>query len=447
MSTKIKKPSKIELRARELCVADGINPDAISNRGSHGEKLLLPAWLAYRKAAEDEQKAEPIAMPQPDGYKNAPLTIFGQQDEGTLSQMATCMKVGNVVAGAICADGHLGYAQPVGAVIAYDKQISISGVGFDIGCGNLAVRLDVKYESIKDHVPYMLDAIRRKISFGIGRTNDERVEHPIFDHDELWLTSEMGDYKDKAREQLGTVGAGNHYVDLFEDEAGFVWIGVHFGSRGLGHKTATKYLKAAGGKDGINVPPAVVDVDSEIGERYIAGMTLAGYYAYSGRDWVVNKVRSIVGGVPTFIVHNFHNYAWRETHFGKEFWVVRKGCTPAWPGQYGFIGGSMAEQAVIVKGREISDDAPSLLFSTVHGAGRAYGRKAAKQRFTREEMNEWLQKAGVLLAGGDIDESPMAYKRLSEVLDAHSSTIDIVHRLRPFAVAMAGDSEYDPWKD
>jgi tRNA-splicing ligase RtcB (3'-phosphate/5'-hydroxy nucleic acid ligase) len=186
--------------------------------------------------------------------------------------MRNCMGVGNVVAGVICADGHLGYAQPVGGVIAYEKQISISGVGFDIGCGNMAVRLDVPYTTIADRVGPILKDVSRVISFGVGRNNQERVEHDLFDDAEAWHESDMGEYRQKAVNQLGTVGSGNHYVDLMRDEAGFVWIGVHFGSRGLGHTSATRYLKTAGGKDGMNVPPAVIDEDSEIGRRYIAAM-------------------------------------------------------------------------------------------------------------------------------------------------------------------------------
>lgn len=448
----MRQPDKLEIRAREMAVAAGIDPDS---RVAFKDERTQPAWCQFRDKARDERNAlaqveadkAVEVMGQPDEYKDAPLTIMGSHDEGTLAQMATCMKVGNVVGAAICADGHLGYAQPVGAVIAYEKQISISGVGFDIGCGNMAARLDVPYASIKDRAHDILQQIRSSISFGIGQVNDDRPEHELFDDEEAWQASGMGDYRQKARTQLGTVGSGNHYIDLFSDEEGMVWIGVHFGSRGLGHTTATRYLKLAGGKDGINVPPAVVDETSEIGERYLAGMELAGRYAYAGREWVVDRVRQIIGGEVTHSVHNHHNYAWKENHGGKDLWVVRKGCTPAWPGQEGFIGGSMAEEAVIVEGAPETEKAKASLFSTVHGAGRAFGRMAAKRTFTKEQMNEWLQNAGVILAGGDIDESPMAYKRLSEVLDIHADTIKIKHRLKPFAVAMAGPGDFDPWKD
>jgi tRNA-splicing ligase RtcB len=163
-------------------------------------------------------------------------------------------------------------------------------------CGIMAIRLDTPYSAILHRVAEITNDIAKVISFGVGRTNDERVENELFDDAEAWLDSDMGQYRSKAVAQLGTVGSGNHYVDLLHDEAGYVWIGVHFGSRGLGHTSATRYLKAAGGKDGINVPPAVVDEDSEVGRRYIAAMQLAGRYSYAGREWVVERVRKIIGG-------------------------------------------------------------------------------------------------------------------------------------------------------
>lgn len=446
-----RKGDTLEPRCRELAIAAGHDPD---ERVAYQGSRTMPRWCIYREAAREERaregaiaaQAEASVMGQPTEYANAPLTVYGQHEDQTVAQMQTCLKVGNVVAAVICADGHLGYAQPVGGVIAYENQISISGVGFDIACGNMAVRLDTKYDDIKDRAHTILADIRRQISFGVGLSNDERPDHALFDDSEAWAASGMEDYRQKARSQLGTVGSGNHYVDLFQDEEGFVWIGVHFGSRGLGHTTATRYLKLAGGKDGINVPPAVVDVAGDIGQRYLAGMHLAGRYAYAGREWVVEKTRQIIGGTVTKTVHNHHNYAWQERHHGKDLWVVRKGATPAMPGQEGFVGGSMGENAVIIEGVD-SEASQAALYSTVHGAGRIMGRMAAKRTFTKEQMEEWLQKAGVILSGGDLDESPMAYKRLHEVLALHAGTIKINHTLKPFAVAMAGPGDFDPWKD
>ncbi len=390
------------------------------------------------------------------------VKIFGEHDERTKEQMVRCMQYGSVVGGVLCADGHLGYAQPVGGVIAYEEHISVSGVGFDIACGNMAVKLDVPKKAIADRIGPIVNEIAANVSFGLGRSNAEKVEHELFDSP-LWQEAQaIGHLKGMARDQLGTVGSGNHYVDLFEDEDGLVWIGVHFGSRGLGHKTATAFIKAAGGKDGIDVAPTVLHQDSDLGRQYLAGMTLAGQYAYAGREWVVERVRSIVGGEVLDSVHNHHNYAWRERHGERELWVVRKGATPAFPGQRGFVGGSMGDDAVILAGVE-SGTAAASFYSTVHGAGRVMSRTEARGRYVKDpqtgkklrqpgrvrhdEMQAWLRDKGVHLLGGDLDEAPQAYRRLPDVLAHHAGTVRIEHTLRPFAVVMAGADVFDPFKD
>jgi tRNA-splicing ligase RtcB (3'-phosphate/5'-hydroxy nucleic acid ligase) len=385
------------------------------------------------------------------------IKIYGEHEPKTLAQMQRCMSVGSAVKGVLCADGHLGYAHPIGGVVAYEEDISISGVGFDIACGNMAVRLDARYTDIAPRAKTILDDIGRSISFGVGQRNAVKVDHDLFDSP-LWDGAGVANLKEMARNQLGTVGSGNHYVDLFEDEEGLVWIGVHFGSRGLGHKITTKHLELAGAKDGMEVDPAVVSADGDIGRSYIAGVELGGLYAYAGREWVVERVRQIIGAAVTESVHNHHNFAWRETHGDRQLWVVRKGATPAFPGQRGFVGGSMGDDAVILEGVESEASADSL-YSTVHGAGRICGRMEAKgkknkagewtrqPRFTRKQMDAWLQEKHVLLRGGDVDESPMAYRRLPDVLREHDGTIKVLHTLRPFAVAMAGPGEFDPYKD
>ncbi len=137
---------------------------------------------------------------------------------------------------------------------------------------------------------------------------------------------------------------------------------------------------------------------------------------------------------------------WREQHAGRTVWVVRKGATPAFPGQQSFVGGSMGDDAVILEG-VAGAEAEAALHSTVHGAGRVCSRREARRRFTRAEMEAWLRDCHVLLAGGDLDESPMAYRRLPDVLAHHAGSVRVLHRLRPFAVAMAGPGEFDPFKD
>src|SRR5947209_781919 len=333
----------------------------------------------------------------------AEIRIFGEHDERTKEQMQRCMQYGSVVRGVLCADGHLGYAQPVGGVIAYEEHVSVSGVGFDIACGNMAVKLDLPKIAIEDRIGPILRDIASNVSFGLGRSNAEKIDHSLFDSAAWGEVEPLRQLKSMARSQLGTVGSGNHYVDLFEDEEGLVWIGVHFGSRGLGHKTATAFIKAAGGKDGIDVAPTVLHQDSDLGQQYLAAMTLAGQYAYAGREWVVEKVRSIVGGEVLDTVHNHHNYAWRERHGERDLWVVRKGATPAFPGQRGFVGGSMGDDAVILTGVE-SETAAASFYSTVHGAGRVMSRTEARGKTNRktgqvikpgrirhDEMQAWLR--------------------------------------------------------
>src|SRR3990167_3690286 len=270
----------------------------------------------------------------------------------------------------------------------------------------------------------------------------------LFD-DVAW--SIVPELKDKARQQLGTIGSGNHYVDLFEDEEGVLWVGVHFGSRGFGHGVATKFLKLGGAKDGMDVEPLVLSLNTSLGLDYMEAMRLAGEYAYAGRDWVCLEVSRLLGARIVDEVHNHHNYAWRENHEGREMIVVRKGATPAFPGQRGFIGGSMGENAVIVEGVEHPDHVLGL-YSTVHGAGRVMSRTAAKGKkglpglISEADMVGWLERVGVELRGAGLDEAPQAYKRLPEVLAHHADTIRIIHTLRPLGVAMAGN-QYDPYKD
>jgi len=182
-------------RARELCAAAGIDPDSKVDRGPGLRPM--PAWCLYRQAAIDETasrtsrpQSAAIAAQAP-AYRNSPLLVIGRHEDATVAQMKTCMTIGNAVAGVVCADGHLGYAQPVGGVIAYDKQVSVSGVSFDIGCGNMAARLDTRFADIRDRVEGLAREISRKISFGIGRINEERVEHALFDDREAWRASGM----------------------------------------------------------------------------------------------------------------------------------------------------------------------------------------------------------------------------------------------------------------
>ncbi len=401
-------------------------------------------------------------MQHPD--PQAPNPVFGQPDARTLAQFRDVL--GRAFRGALMADGHVGYVMPIGGVAAYENRVSVVGVGFDIGCGNMAAALDVRACDLD--VDRALDLIERHVAFGVGQTNpDAPADGPVFHLPEwdAYPTRAVAEaMRSLARGQLGTVGGGNHYVDLFEDETGRAWVGVHFGSRGLGHKTAGGFINLSLGRPWDARPgekEVLLDLGTDLGERYFRAMTLAGRYAFCGREWVCRTVARVLGAGIVQEVHNHHNFAWRERHFGRDLVVVRKGATPAFPGQTGFVGGSMGDPAVILEGVEgpLSRQA---LYSTVHGAGRVMSRTQAAGRFSgwgrnrrrvapelvsRAMRDEWLARAGVKLRGGGLDEAPQAYRRLSGVLEAQGPTVRVLHTLRPLGVVMAGEDTADPYRD
>lgn len=393
------------------------------------------------------------------------IPVFGDPvDQGALLQIKNCKLEADYVA--LMGDHHRGYNMPIGGVAAYKNHISPAGVGFDIACGNKAVRLNATYDEVRDDLPKIADEIFASLSFGVGRANNERVDHDLFS-DPAWrevdFLRKTQSLMPLAREQLGTIGSGNHYVDVFRDEKDRLWVGVHFGSRGLGHKIATEFITLAGANPNGNMddPPCLLDVNTPVGQDYIQAMNLAGRYAYAGRDWVCQKVASIIGAEIVEEIHNHHNFAWRESHFGDDLWVVRKGATPAAPGQKGFVGGSMGDQSVILEGVE-SEESANVLYSTVHGAGRVMSRTqaAGKKRWVggkpvriseglvnMDEVRARLTKQGILIRGAGADEAPEVYKRLPEVLAHHGNTVRVLHNLTPLIVCMASADEHDPYKD
>src|SRR5690242_20412897 len=322
------------------------------------------------------------------------IKTFGRVDERSHKQLLRCMSAGDAEFGVLCADHHPGYSQPIGGGIAYEGHISPSGVGYDIGCGNKAARTELTRADLDNlgGVETVMREITRRISFGMGVPAQERADHPVLDKIRNADFAPQRRLVQLAESQLGTVGSGNHYVNLMEDEQRRVWVGVHFGSRGFGHKTASGFLALAEGKrfdehavEGeMDSPPVLFETGSELGHSYISAMELAGAYAYAGRDVVVSKVLEILGAEAEHEVHNHHNFAWRESHFGRDYWVIRKGCTPARPGQEGFVGGSMGTESVILEGVE-SVENEKALYSTVHGAGRVMSRTQAAGRVRKRK--------------------------------------------------------------
>ncbi|RIK47045.1 MAG: RNA-splicing ligase RtcB [Chloroflexi bacterium] len=404
------------------------------------------------------------------------VRVWGEPiDERAVAQAARCLREApEAVAAALMADHHVGYSMPIGGVIAYVDAVSPSGVGYDIGCGNTCVLTDLRLEHVQRDLPSIMDEIAATVSFGIG-SKARNSDHTIF-NDQRWNAfADVGRTVQEqllktAREQLGSVGAGNHYVDLFRDDDDRIWVGTHFGSRGFGHRTATGFLNLARGaqfldkpaRESMDAASTVLPLTSAIGQLYWAAMELAADYARAGRTIVLRQVLRILGATSVDWIENNHNQAWRErqTIDGDitEVVVVRKGATPAFPGQRGFVGGSMGDSAAIVVGID-TPAAQAALHSTIHGAGRVMSRTQAGGKLnwktgmrsggqiTREMMLQWLDERGVILRGAGTDEAPQAYKRLDAVLEAQRDSIDIERRLHPIGVVMAGESEFDPYRD
>lgn len=401
------------------------------------------------------------------------LKIFGAEiiDEKCIAQIKNCFSENDLAV--LTADAHYGYGHPIGGAIAYKDKISLSGVGFDIACGNKAISTNILADDID--VPKVMDEIFKRISFGVGRPNNEPMDHEVFDKISSAEFEPQRKLLQLSRAQLGTIGSGNHFVDLFRGDDGYLWIGVHFGSRGFGHKTAMGFMAMAQGleftdkaKEGaMDKPPILFDTNSDIGQAYLSAMHLAGEYAYAGRDTAVKKVLEILDNPEViFEIHNHHNFAWKENHFGEDYWVVRKGCTPAFPRQLGFIGANMMDNSVIVRGVD-TPLAKESLYSTVHGAGRVMSRTEAsgktkwikdengkkrptvvgKGKVDFEQVKSDMRKYEIELRGAGADEAPECYKKLTDVLGYMGDTIEIEHTLEPIGVAMAGNETYDPYKD
>jgi tRNA-splicing ligase RtcB len=444
-------------------------------------------------------------MPEPSEKLTAVIGV--PVDAKALAQINAVLADERAVKGALMADHHLGYSMPIGGVVAYQDAISPSGVGFDIACGNKAVRTNVLLSELGELKPLMRQ-IQKEVAFGIGRRSETRVEHDLFDSP-VW--GELGapgqELREKAMAQLGTVGSGNHYVDILADDEGHVWIANHFGSRGMGHTIATWFLAVAqGGAIGDRVPEreeaAVLDIGTAGGDLYVEAMHLAGEYAYAGRDYVIGQVLALLGNPKvTFEVHNHHNFAWNEDGL----WVVRKGATPL-TSDPAFIGGSMGDVSVIVKGRTLEDGSGvtlavhdiGALGSAPHGAGRVMSRtqaagklrklwycpnqnctfvplhvpgnamtpypknhcpecgiplrKSRRMRDASTGVVDWkavradLTKRGIVVLGSGADEAPGVYKDLMTVIGQHSN-IEVLHTLYPQGVVMAGSDIFDPYKD
>lgn len=343
---------------------------------------------------------------------------------------------------AVMPDCHQGYGMPIGGVIATKGVIIPNAVGVDIGCGMSAFNTGIKDFTI-DNLKHILGKIRENIPVGMRHRDIVCAEEeiPLFNGNEIIVMREF----QSARKQLGTLGGGNHFIELQKDEEGNLWVMIHSGSRNLGKQVADHYNKIAialNEKWFSAVPKdwqlAFLPADSKEGTDYFNEMNFCLEFAYRNRSKMIKEIINFINdefSVDLFgnIINIHHNFASLENHFGTNVWVHRKGATQAKQGQIGIIPGSQGTKSYIVEGLGNIDS----FMSCSHGAGRKMSRTAAQKNLNLAEEQGKLDAQGILHAirgKDDLDEASGAYKDIDAVMASQTDLVKIKHTLTPLAV-------------
>lgn len=380
-----------------------------------------------------------------------PFPIFGEEqiEEGAKHQMFTAMRLPIAVEGALMPDAHQGYGLPIGGVLAVDNAVIPYGVGVDIGCRMCLTMYDLSPSHLRTRPEDFEKMLLEHARFGLG-TFDDPMEDPVLEREEFKYIKVVRQLKHKAYKQIGSSGGGNHFVEFgtvrlsdadndFRLPVGdYLAVLSHSGSRGLGANIARHYTKVA--MDKCRLPKearhlAWLTLDTQEGHEYWLAMNLAGDYASACHNHIHRRIAKALGEEPIAKVENHHNFAWKEQLAdGREVVVHRKGATPAEKGVLGIIPGSMTAPGFIVRGR----GAYEAVNSASHGAGRVMSRSKAKSSISRKDFKAYLDQQGISLIGGGIDEAPMAYKDIHEVMRAQQDLVDVVGIFQPRIVRMEG---------
>ena len=375
-------------------------------------------------------------------------------DHEAVMQMEKACLLPVSVAGALMPDAHVGYGLPIGGVLATDNAVIPYAVGVDIACRMKMTVLDIPVPDLEQRQDRLTRAVENETRFGVGASFRERRAHGVLDAD--WSVSPITKHnKDKAWSQLGTSGSGNHFVEfgLFtahskinELEAGtYVALLSHSGSRGTGAAVCDYYSKLAVSRFP-DLPSelkrlAWLSLDSQEGSEYWQAMELMGQYAAANHACIHRHIAAHLGAQVLLDLENHHNFAWKEKHVidgvEREVIVHRKGATPAGAGVLGIIPGSMATPGFVVSGKGNAES----LNSASHGAGRAMSRKAANEKFNWKDVNRFLKQQGVTLISAGLDEVPMAYKSIREVMAAQNDLVTVLGQFDPKLVKMAPAGE------
>src|SRR5258706_7687636 len=404
------------------------------------------ALLAKALIEHNEKQKSYEERPQP-----APYKIWGTGLEaGALDQMKNAARLPVAVAGALMPDAHQGYGLPIGGVLATENAVIPYAVGVDIACRMRLSVYDVPAKRLEGLRDSLAKVLQRETNFGTAGEFRTPLHHDVIDED--WnVTAVTAKAFDKARRQLGTSGSGNHFLefgtitldkpDLGLEPGQYLALLSHSGSRGAGATVADFYSKLAIEKQP-ELPPelrrlAWLDLDTQEGQEDWAAMNLMGQYAAANHALIHQRVAKAAGAKVLASVENHHNFAWKETHAGKEVIVHRKGATPAATGVLGVIPGSMATPGYVVRGRGTAES----LHSASHGAGRMMSRTAARDKFRWAHFKQMLEDAGVQLLSAGIDEAPGAYKAIHSVMSAQADLVDVLARFDPKIVKMADAGE------
>lgn len=377
-------------------------------------------------------------------------------EEGARKQMEVAMQLPVTVAGALMPDAHQGYGLPIGGVLATKDAIIPYGVGVDIGCRMALSVYDIPeffYYENEDKFKRELIA-HSKFGAGHGFTGQYKSDHAVLENNVFNENAFVKNLKDKAWSQLGTSGGGNHFVEFgimeFEKDDAvlnipkgkYVALLTHSGSRGLGATIAGHYTNLA--KATCKLPEvaknlAYLDMNSQLGQEYWLAMNLAGDYASACHEVIHTKMEKALGATVLAKVENHHNFAWKEMYNNEEVIVHRKGATPAAKGVMGIIPGSMTAPGFLVRGK----GEENAINSASHGAGRQMSRTKAIKSITKTEMQTILKDHGVTLIGAGLDEAPMAYKDIHQVMAAQQELVDVVAKFTPKMVRMADDGSHE----
>ncbi|HYF68695.1 MAG TPA: RtcB family protein [Ohtaekwangia sp.] len=381
--------------------------------------------------------------------------IYGADgiEQGALNQMETAMKLPVTVAGALMPDAHQGYGLPIGGVLATKDAVIPYGVGVDIGCRMCMTLYDLPVAMLDEKREDLKKMLVNNTKFGLA-TFKKPKDHEIFERKEFSELGIVREMKDRAWQQIGSSGGGNHFVEFGIVEivnpineynlspGRYVALLSHSGSRGLGANIARHYTKVA--MDRCKLPQeakhlAWLDLDTEAGQEYWLAMNLAGDYASACHHQIHERMAIGLRETPLAMIENHHNFAWKEKDtVGNDVIVHRKGATPAGHGVLGIIPGSMATPGFIVRGK----GSPASLNSASHGAGRTMSRTKAKQTILPGQVNKFLKQAGVELIGSGLDEAPMAYKDIHQVMDHQKDLVDVLGSFMPRIVRMCGDERF-----